>query len=499
MIPQQSAKGGTEIPIPGVTRVPSYETDYLPSWRERNTYIREHGGTGYTDSLFVEVDLDSDDEDWLENFNGHEFPPRLPDDMFELLLWKLEVSNAAATDRALSLAGATPAERMSFAACSTTDHLPREEALQMLEESCSVRDTIRVTVYDYWLQKRQQLGQPILRRLQAPTPPNDNNPYNVFRPRERVNRPQTRRRRENNDESLEKLRMIRENITRALDLFEYLVKRENRKRDLVFMETDSQQLQLKLRHWPKLVDEAEYLAAAKAKIPRRPIGFNLPPAVLVTTNALLDYKNSKNKKRRAAKPRAKKLGEIPILNAVAQLPPPPLCPQQEFLFAQPVEVSNLPLSNHTALDVLNKYAHRGWTARIGRGGRLMVDRSAPFDPPTPEREEEKEDELSKPLHERANPYAAFLTAGGAGSGARLAPVKVEGARLASPPATVVKLKLPLATAAAAAAEDGEETPHGARMAGSQAGSTLRSAATSSGSGTHKRGPGRPPKTVLRPF
>lgn len=45
----------------------------------------------------------------------------------------------------------------------------------------AVRDTIRVTVYDYWLQKRQQLGQPILRRLQAPTPPNDNNPYNVFR------------------------------------------------------------------------------------------------------------------------------------------------------------------------------------------------------------------------------------------------------------------------------------------------------------------------------
>lgn len=245
--------------------------------------------------------------------------------------------------------------------------------------------------------------------------------------------------------------------------------------------------------------------------------------------------NSSSRSPRLSPLRRKKLGEIPILNAVAQLPPPPLCPQQEFLFAQPVEVSNLPLSNHTALDVLNKYAHRcarlvgrrsflsiartclrsigrrcppghpplslcrGWTARIGRGGRLMVDRSAPFDPPTPEREEEKEDELSKPLHERANPYAAFLTAGGAGSGARLAPVKVEGARLASPPATVVKLKLPLATAAAAAAEDGEETPHGARMAGSQAGSTLRSAATSSGSGTHKRGPGRPPKTVLRPF
>lgn len=26
---------------------------------------------------------------------------------------------------------------MSVAACSTTDHMPREEALQMLEESCT--------------------------------------------------------------------------------------------------------------------------------------------------------------------------------------------------------------------------------------------------------------------------------------------------------------------------------------------------------------------------
>lgn len=35
------------------------------------------------------------------------------------------------------LLGASAAERMSVAACSTTDHMPREEALQMLEESCT--------------------------------------------------------------------------------------------------------------------------------------------------------------------------------------------------------------------------------------------------------------------------------------------------------------------------------------------------------------------------
>lgn len=62
---------------------------------------------------------------------------RLPEERFELMLWKLEVSNAAATDHALAFAGAAPAERMSVAACATTDHLPREDALTILEETCS--------------------------------------------------------------------------------------------------------------------------------------------------------------------------------------------------------------------------------------------------------------------------------------------------------------------------------------------------------------------------
>ena len=36
-------KGGNEIPVPKVTRVPSYNTDYLPTFREPNTYIRGRG------------------------------------------------------------------------------------------------------------------------------------------------------------------------------------------------------------------------------------------------------------------------------------------------------------------------------------------------------------------------------------------------------------------------------------------------------------------------
>ncbi|KFM29105.1 Enhancer of polycomb-like protein 2 [Auxenochlorella protothecoides] len=349
MISQADGKGGKEIPIPGVKTIPSYERDYLPTWKDQNTYIRDRG-TAEQEFELVEYDLDSEDERWLQDLNNGQVinMERLPKARLEMMLWKLEIHNAAATDRALAFAGASAAERMSVAACSTTDHMPREEALQMLEESCTGRDVLRATVYDYWLEKRRRLGRPMLRRLQALTPPNDNNPYNVFRPRERVHRPQTRRRRENNEDSLDKLRMVRENVLKALDLFEMLVKRERKKRDLLFVATDLQQIQLKLRHEPRGRSEQieeQYLAASKSKSVKRPLGFELPEAAPVTNNKLLEK--------------------------------------------------------------LKKTKRRACTPRIGRGGRLIMDRCQPF---LAEWEAPAEDEESKqlPLYEQPNPYTEWL-------------------------------------------------------------------------------------------
>ena len=56
--------------------------------------------------------------------------------------------------------------------------------------------------------------------MQAPTPDSDNNPYHVFRQRAKPNKPQTRRRRETQEESLEKLRSIHDNLSQALSIAE---------------------------------------------------------------------------------------------------------------------------------------------------------------------------------------------------------------------------------------------------------------------------------------
>ena len=161
------------------------------------------------------------------------------------------------------------------------------------------------------------------------------------RPREKIHRPQTRRRRDNNEDSYQRLQTISDNIRMALQLFELVVKRERKKRDMTYVVTDWQQLQIKQKHNPRaeqetvsffgsfalilllpknflnmqfqnsvmikydlfftplsLQIEQEYQTAAKSKNMRRPVGFEkLPEAAPAATNALLDFRNKKNKKR----------------------------------------------------------------------------------------------------------------------------------------------------------------------------------------------------------
>ena len=73
----------------------------------------------------------------------------------------------------------------------------------------------------------------------------------LCRPREKIHRPQTRRRRENNPDSFERLQTISDNIRMALQLFELVVKRERKKRDMTYVVTDWQQLQIKQRFNPR--------------------------------------------------------------------------------------------------------------------------------------------------------------------------------------------------------------------------------------------------------
>jgi hypothetical protein len=156
----------------------------------------------------------------------------------ELLMWRLECANAEATDRALAAAGtlflchaptcraspyqsagkvqdggvktpcpsglaghlqspmrslaegdqctchmtgAAQTERQSTAAAAAVDHMTREEAYAVMTAAHPIRTIIRDALYEYWRAKRERLGKPLVRRLQAPTSSSDQNPFAVFR------------------------------------------------------------------------------------------------------------------------------------------------------------------------------------------------------------------------------------------------------------------------------------------------------------------------------
>lgn len=94
----------------------------------------------------------------------------------------------------------------------------------------------------------------------------DSNPYNVFRPRERVHRPQTRRRRENDSAAFNRLRNMRINLDTGRAILEWLQRREKRKRDILQCEMEMQTLQLRLRHDPKQV-RALHGTAVRSPLP----------------------------------------------------------------------------------------------------------------------------------------------------------------------------------------------------------------------------------------
>eukprot|EP00195_Chlamydomonas_chlamydogama_P006076 CAMPEP_0202910272 /NCGR_PEP_ID=MMETSP1392-20130828/51605_1 /ASSEMBLY_ACC=CAM_ASM_000868 /TAXON_ID=225041 /ORGANISM="Chlamydomonas chlamydogama, Strain SAG 11-48b" /LENGTH=482 /DNA_ID=CAMNT_0049600335 /DNA_START=92 /DNA_END=1536 /DNA_ORIENTATION=+ len=252
-----------EIPVPEVKEVPTYTRDYLPLYRLPETYIRGKGGSGWQKDEYVEYDLDNEDEEWLQQFNGRpcsssgQLAPLLSDVKFEKMMWKLEVCCAEATDRALTMSGASMAEKMTVAAAGTTAHFPKEEALSVLRKAVGGREQLLEAVYDYWLNKRKRSGKPFMRRLQAPTPATDTNPYNVFRPREKASRPQTRRRRENSAECLEKMRLMRENMLRGLEVTELVLFRERRKRDIHRVDVEMQRFQIILHHQPRNLSEQQ--------------------------------------------------------------------------------------------------------------------------------------------------------------------------------------------------------------------------------------------------
>lgn len=253
-------------------------------------------------------------------------------------------------------------------------------------------------MFDYWVAKRQRRGKPIMRRLQVPTALTDTSPYNVFRPREKIQRPQTRRRRENDVQGFEKMRQLRRNIDAARQILEVVLRRERRKRDMVLCELEAQALAVAARHEPRAALEgleqevlgAQRLRQKEQEREREPKGpQDQPPGGFgVDFSRKHDGTYSfgrghgggggggvggggggaaGKKRKRDGRPRA------PLSAAELVYQPPPQPPEVEMLFAQPLTIDML-----EGIDAPFGGLGLFCRPRIGRGGRLVFDRAHPL-------------------------------------------------------------------------------------------------------------------------
>ncbi|XP_058113110.1 uncharacterized protein LOC131256075 [Magnolia sinica] len=385
-------KSANEIPIPQFVVVDTYERDYSRTFGQPTSYLRGRGARAEIGE-FVEYDLDNEDEDWLEEFNNER--KIIAPEKFESLLFKLEVLDHKTRERAGII--------MPTLSAPVPVLLRLDAALEALQ-SQSIRYAVFQSVFSYWKEKREQWQKPILRRLQPPPPVNDTNPYNVFRPREKAHRLHTRRmqRRENNVQSFEKLRQVRRNLDQVKTVLEALIKREEKKREVMDSEVSLQRIQIKYKHETQLVEDGLVLPG----FPPFSCRFGSSEDDFVDSD---DMTNGHPRTRPATAQNPafpdSKLMMVPMGRMKRELKRRPL-PQDwlhkkdpdepVLLFTRPldperlsaagiVQPSDPPTENG---DTTPPFRYHG---RIGRGGRIIFDRCNPL--------------LRKQIgHENSSPY-----------------------------------------------------------------------------------------------
>ncbi|KAL8555000.1 hypothetical protein ACS0TY_002981 [Phlomoides rotata] len=375
-------KVASEIPIPEFVVVDTYERDYSRTFMQPTSYLRARGARAEIGE-FVEYDLDNEDEDWLQDFNKER--NTLAAEKLETFIFKLEVLDHKARERAgfiASTLGSPIPVLLTFDAAV--------EALQ----AYSINYGVFLSIYNYWKQKRERCQKPILRRLQPPPPVNDTNPYNVFRPREKAHRLHTRRmqRRENNVQSFEKLRQVRRNLDQAKNILETLIKREEKKRELLGSEVTLQRIQMKYKH------EAGVLEDSLAMLPGLP---SIPSKVVSSEEEFFDSDDVANSRPRSIPVMVQnpsftesKLVMVPEGNMRREVrrrvphswlykvdPNDPI-----MLFTKPLvpdklaAVGIIPPSDPSTSVPMEMSSTRSFNfhGRIGRGGRIVFDRWNPL-------------------------------------------------------------------------------------------------------------------------
>lgn len=129
----------------------------------------------------------------------------------------------------------------------------KEDARNAAVMSLDIRGEFTDLVYDYWVQKRATLGKALLRQFQEYPNIDDPSPHVAFRPRERERRVSVRNPRKNDWNSYDKLSTLHNDVKNVGNLMDFIITRENFKRNQQYLEAEAfdEKLKLMLQHKKK--------------------------------------------------------------------------------------------------------------------------------------------------------------------------------------------------------------------------------------------------------
>ncbi|CAH8837725.1 unnamed protein product [Trichobilharzia szidati] len=303
----------------------------------------------------VEYDMDSEDEEWFRRSDLGITPEK-----FEYMIDRLE---RGCGQKVMNL----------------------EEAKYLLQDHPS----LVIAVYDYWLNKRVQSRQPLLYAVRQERRDGGSNtdPYVAFR--RRSEKMQTRKNRKSDEQSYEKMLILREQMDSLGEILGRLVKREAAKEAIVSCDYRCFQLRCKLCDW-----EGSDLLEAENLVRK----FDDNEENAVTEKPIKDNKKRPNRKRKLAR-RFNNLPNPTSSDEVSDnednqdgpfsfirtpgcryLKPRPLmeeCPMlpSSHPFRPPYScytLATVPWLCNTKHPTYTGYVRR----RLGRGGRVIYDRVA---------------------------------------------------------------------------------------------------------------------------
>jgi len=210
------------IPTPIIRIVPGYDTEDIEPWVQPHSYITVPPPVNplFRDPLSgpTEYDIDSEDLDWIESYN--ENGENITEDDLELVLESFE--KALARDQLITFQRTSEKNELTLdQAKSVADDLQRGYSEEFIE-----------SIYAYWISKRTRLKRPLLYSLVPPPAPDDPSPLVAFRPRDKETK---KRSRKSNKLVLQQLKQLRRELEDGKTLLELVKKRERLKRDYLML------------------------------------------------------------------------------------------------------------------------------------------------------------------------------------------------------------------------------------------------------------------------